>query len=90
MPQTQAHPAGHWRGMHLISTHPFYLTFKHKTQSNLLIIGLLKVVWPYDWSPKIVETQILRIGQLMIIGYDNYDFEFFLSENLIKYMYQIE
>lgn len=25
-----------------------------------------QITWPYDWHPSIVETQILRIGQVLI------------------------
>jgi neutral ceramidase len=27
-----------------------------------------EATWPYEWAPSIVETQILRIGNLFVIG----------------------
>lgn len=31
-----------------------------------MLLLLLQVTWPYDWHPTVVETQVLRVGQMMI------------------------
>ncbi|XP_057378425.1 uncharacterized protein LOC130700406 [Daphnia carinata] len=36
----------------------------HSPKPVLLSTG--EITWPYDWHPSIVETQVLRIGQLLI------------------------
>ena len=32
----------------------------------MLFERLFQITWPYQWHPDIVETQMLRIGQVML------------------------
>lgn len=44
----------------------FFPAAKRKRFINLIIVLFVKVTWPYAWHPNILETQLLRIGQVMI------------------------
>lgn len=50
----------------MICNRDSYFVTQYRPKPILLAVG--EAFWPYDWVPSIVETQILRIGNLYIIG----------------------
>ncbi len=38
----------------------------YRPKPVLLAVG--EAFWPYDWAPSIVETHVLRVGNLYILG----------------------
>jgi hypothetical protein len=46
--------------------HYFVSIFISSPKPVLLAVG--EAYWPYEWVPSIVETQVLRVGNLYILG----------------------
>jgi len=69
MSNSKAHFSTWWRSKYVYKRKAAYKSISSITNRRVQLFTVnAQVNWPYLWSPFVVETQLFRIGQVILAG----------------------